>query len=40
MIDEAMVAGKPVPDEVKREYIGQIFDRNLVYLWPEILKTA
>lgn len=40
MIDEAMITGKPVPDEVKKEYIGLIFDSSLGYLWPELLKAA
>lgn len=40
MIDEAVLTGKPVPDEVKKDYIGMIFDKNLNYLWPELLKTA
>jgi hypothetical protein len=40
MIDEAMVMGFPVPNEVKEEYIGVIFNDNLEYLWPQLLKTA
>jgi hypothetical protein len=40
MIDEAMLTGKPVPDEVKKDYIGLIFDHNLAYLWPKLLKAA
>ncbi|MGG3471599.1 hypothetical protein ABES02_29550 [Neobacillus pocheonensis] len=40
MIDDAMLTGKPVPNEVKKDYIGMIFDKNLDYLWPELLKTA
>ncbi|RCW41623.1 hypothetical protein [Paenibacillus prosopidis] len=40
LIDEAMLAGKLVPDEVKKDYIGMIFDQNLAYLWPELLQAA